>query len=99
VPNLLALQTESFDRLIGNDLWKARLAKAEAAGDTSVPAVSGLAEIFEEISPIEDFQDTMSLSFSAAGRSPVVASFARFTSRRFFRLICGRIAQPGTVVR
>ena len=64
VPNLLALQTESFDRLIGNDLWKARLAKAEAAGDTSVPAVSGLAEIFEEISPIEDFQDTMSLSFS-----------------------------------
>ncbi|MGO2618496.1 DNA-directed RNA polymerase subunit beta [Glutamicibacter ardleyensis] len=64
VPNLLALQTESFDRLIGNDLWKARLAKAEATGDTSVPAVSGLAEIFEEISPIEDFQDTMSLSFS-----------------------------------
>ncbi|HJX79933.1 DNA-directed RNA polymerase subunit beta [Glutamicibacter sp.] len=64
VPNLLALQTESFDRLIGNDLWKARLAKAEAAGDTSVPNVSGLAEIFEEISPIEDFQDTMSLSFS-----------------------------------
>ena len=64
VPNLLALQTESFDRLIGNDLWKARLAKAEATGDTSVPTVSGLAEIFEEISPIEDFQDTMSLSFS-----------------------------------
>ncbi|WP_404286247.1 DNA-directed RNA polymerase subunit beta [Glutamicibacter arilaitensis] len=64
VPNLLALQTESFDRLIGNELWKARLAKAEAAGDTSVPNTSGLAEIFEEISPIEDFQDTMSLSFS-----------------------------------
>ncbi|KSU67247.1 DNA-directed RNA polymerase subunit beta [Arthrobacter sp. NIO-1057] len=64
VPNLLALQTESFDRLVGNQNWVERLAKAEAAGDTSVPKTSGLAEIFEEISPIEDFQDTMSLSFS-----------------------------------
>lgn len=64
VPNLLALQTESFDRLVGNQNWVERLAKAEAAGDFSVPNTSGLAEIFEEISPIEDFQDTMSLSFS-----------------------------------
>ncbi len=64
VPNLLALQTESFDWLIGNERWKNRLAYAQTIGDTSVANVSGLAEIFEEISPIEDFQETMSLSFS-----------------------------------
>ena len=64
VPDLLALQTESFDWLIGNERWQQRVAKAEETGDTSVPRVPGLAEIFEEISPIEDFQGTMSLSFS-----------------------------------
>ena len=64
VPNLLAIQTDSFDRLVGNAGWLARLEAAEAAGDTSVPRKSGLAEIFEEISPIKDFQETMQLSFS-----------------------------------
>ena len=33
VPNLLALQTESFDRLVGNERWVERLTKAEAAGE------------------------------------------------------------------
>ena len=64
VPNLLAIQTDSFDRLVGNERWAERLEKAQAAGDTSVPVQSGLAEIFEEISPIRDFQETMQLSFS-----------------------------------
>ena len=64
VPNLLAIQTDSFDRLVGNERWLERLESAQAAGDTSVPAKSGLAEIFEEISPIRDFQETMQLSFS-----------------------------------
>ncbi|MDN6170380.1 MAG: DNA-directed RNA polymerase subunit beta, partial [Micrococcaceae bacterium] len=64
VPNLLALQVESFDWLVGNDNWKTRLETARAEGITSVADTSGLAEIFEEISPIEDFQGTMSLSFS-----------------------------------
>ena len=64
VPNLLALQTDSFDRLVGNERWAQRVAEAEKTGDTSVSTVSGLTEIFEEISPIEDFQGTMSLSFS-----------------------------------
>ncbi|MFC4566035.1 DNA-directed RNA polymerase subunit beta, partial [Nocardiopsis mangrovi] len=63
VPDLLALQTESFDRLLGNDAWKARVDDARAAGRKDVPAQSGLEEIFEEISPIEDFSGTMSLSF------------------------------------
>ena len=64
VPNLLALQTDSFDRLIGNERWAQRVVEAAETGDTSVSTVAGLAEIFEEISPIEDFQGTMSLSFS-----------------------------------
>ncbi|MEU3846211.1 DNA-directed RNA polymerase subunit beta [Micrococcus terreus] len=64
VPDLLALQTESFDRLIGNERWAARVAHAQEIGDDSVAVSSGLADIFEEISPIEDFQGTMSLSFT-----------------------------------
>ncbi len=57
VPNLLALQTDSFDWLVGNEAWRARV-----SGD----AVSrgGLEDILLEISPIEDFSGSMSLSFS-----------------------------------
>jgi DNA-directed RNA polymerase subunit beta len=62
VPELLALQTDSFDWLIGSDAWKDRVAAAQAAGQ-DVSSKSGLEEIFEEISPIEDFSETMSLSF------------------------------------
>jgi len=62
VPELLALQTDSFDWLIGSDAWKVRVASAQAAGQ-DVSTRSGLEEIFEEISPIEDFSETMSLSF------------------------------------
>jgi len=64
VPDLLALQTESFEWLIGSDVWKARLAEAEAAGRTDLASKSGLEEIFEEISPIEDTNGTMQLSFA-----------------------------------
>ncbi|MET1043934.1 MAG: DNA-directed RNA polymerase subunit beta, partial [Microbacteriaceae bacterium] len=61
VPDLLALQTESFDWLVGNDAWKARAAEAGATGDD---LKTGLDEIFEEISPIEDLGETMQLSFT-----------------------------------
>ncbi|MGB2935168.1 MAG: DNA-directed RNA polymerase subunit beta, partial [Nostocoides sp.] len=63
VPDLLALQTESFDWLLGNERWQARVAAALEAGRKDVPDRSGLEEIFEEISPIEDFSGSMSLSF------------------------------------
>ena len=63
VPNLLALQVESVDWLLGNDLWRARLAETNNTNRGELPTKSGLEEIFEEISPIEDFQGTMSLSF------------------------------------
>ncbi|MCY7413093.1 MAG: DNA-directed RNA polymerase subunit beta, partial [Salinibacterium sp.] len=64
VPDLLALQTESFDWLVGNDDWRARLDVGLAAGRTDLPSRSGLDEIFEEISPIEDLGETMQLSFT-----------------------------------
>ena len=64
VPDLLALQTESFDWLVGNDAWRQRLEEAKAEGRTDVPEQSGLEEIFEEISPIEDLSETMQLSFT-----------------------------------
>ncbi|MCD1146475.1 DNA-directed RNA polymerase subunit beta [Kocuria sp. LUK] len=64
VPNLLALQTDSFDRLVGNERWQGRVQAALDAGEQGIATTSGLADIFEEISPIEDFQGTMSLSFS-----------------------------------
>ena len=54
VPDLLALQTASFDWLLGGDDWKARVAAQVEAGNTEIPQVSGLPEIFEETSPIED---------------------------------------------
>ncbi|NYF97647.1 DNA-directed RNA polymerase subunit beta [Janibacter cremeus] len=63
VPDLLALQTESFDWLLGNEKWQERVAEAIEAGRRDVPERSGLEEIFEEISPIEDFSGSMSLSF------------------------------------
>jgi DNA-directed RNA polymerase subunit beta len=67
VPDLLAIQTQSFSWLVGNEDWQAR-----SAGDPY--ARSGLAEILEEISPIEDFSGTMSLSFSSPRFDEVKAS-------------------------
>ncbi|MGH3660229.1 MAG: DNA-directed RNA polymerase subunit beta, partial [Micromonosporaceae bacterium] len=57
VPNLLAIQTESFDWLVGNEGWRTRVAD-------DPDSRCGLDEILHEISPIEDFSGTMSLSFS-----------------------------------
>ncbi len=55
VPDLLALQTDSFDWLVGAPDWRERIEEG---------TLSGLAEILAEISPIEDFSGSMSLSFS-----------------------------------
>ncbi|MFM1953671.1 MAG: hypothetical protein RL187_880, partial [Actinomycetota bacterium] len=64
VPDLLALQTESFEWLVGSPVWKKRVAEAKAQGLPVVSERSGLQEIFEEISPIEDTSETMQLSFA-----------------------------------
>ena len=60
IPDLLSLQTESFDWLVGAPAWR------EIAGPD---ARTGLHEVFEEISPIEDSSNAaqdakMGLSFS-----------------------------------
>ena len=62
VPKLLSLQTDSFDWLIGNEAWDRAVERRRGEGE-DVSSKSGLQEIFEEISPIEDFSETMSLSF------------------------------------
>ena len=54
-PDLLGLQTESFNWLIGSPSWRAGAGPDEK---------SGLEEIFEEVSPIENSANTMKLSFS-----------------------------------
>ncbi|WP_414685310.1 DNA-directed RNA polymerase subunit beta [Mycobacterium sp.] len=59
VPGLLDVQTESFEWLIGSDRWREI---ATARGD--VNPVGGLEEVLSELSPIEDFSGSMSLSFS-----------------------------------
>jgi DNA-directed RNA polymerase subunit beta len=45
LPDLLSLQTESFEQLIGGPAWRAKEGNK---------AKTGLDEVFEEISPIED---------------------------------------------
>ncbi len=82
VPNLLALQTESFDWLVGNQVWKDRVAAAQAQG-IDVPAASGLEEIFEEISPIEDFSGSMSLTFRDHRFEPAKYSIDECKERDF----------------
>ena len=64
VPDLLGVQTDSFDWLIGNERWQARVTDDENNGTFTVPHSSGLDEVFNEISPIENFAQTMSLTFS-----------------------------------
>jgi len=81
VPNLLALQVESVDWLLGNDLWRARLAESTNTNRGELPSKSGLEEIFEEISPIEDFQGTMSLSFRDHRFEPPKYSIAECKER------------------
>jgi len=59
VPDLLDLQIQSFEWLVGNPAWFQRRIDA---GDEA--PIGGLDEVLAEISPIEDFSGSMSLSFS-----------------------------------
>jgi DNA-directed RNA polymerase subunit beta len=77
------LQVESFDWLLGNDVWKARVDVATKAGRDDVNLSSGLEEIFEEISPIEDFSGTMSLSFRDHRFEPAKNSIEECKERDF----------------
>ncbi|MDQ1248786.1 MAG: DNA-directed polymerase subunit beta, partial [Actinomycetota bacterium] len=63
VPDLLQLQRQSFDWLLGNPAWQDRVADALDHGRDDVPTTSGLEEIFSEIGAIADNRDSMTLSF------------------------------------
>ena len=69
VPGLLDVQTDSFEWLVGAQSWRDR---AAARGDSSVSG--GLEDILTELSPIEDFSGSMSLSFSDPRFDEVKAS-------------------------
>lgn len=59
VPGLLDVQTDSFEWLIDSPRWR-----ESAAERGDVNPVGGLEEVLYELSPIEDFSGSMSLSFS-----------------------------------
>ena len=61
VPGLLDLQRESFAWLIGTPEWRAR--RQEELGEDA-RVTSGLEDILEELSPIEDYSQKMSLTLS-----------------------------------
>ncbi|MFI9507926.1 DNA-directed RNA polymerase subunit beta [Nocardia sp. NPDC052566] len=69
VPGLLDIQTDSFEWLIGAPQARER---AAARGDGN--PLGGLEEVLEELSPIEDFSGSMSLSFSDPRFEEVKAS-------------------------
>ncbi|MEJ5997630.1 DNA-directed RNA polymerase subunit beta [Corynebacterium sp. H130] len=61
VPGLLDLQLESFAWLIGTPEWRARMQEEVGEGQR---VTSGLEDILEELSPIQDYSGNMSLSLS-----------------------------------
>ncbi|WP_083987673.1 DNA-directed RNA polymerase subunit beta [Corynebacterium mustelae] len=61
VPGLLDIQLESFAWLIGSPEWRAR---RQAELGEGVRVTSGLEDILEELSPIQDYSGNMSLSLS-----------------------------------
>ncbi|MEZ2121712.1 MULTISPECIES: DNA-directed RNA polymerase subunit beta [unclassified Corynebacterium] len=61
VPGLLDLQLESFAWLIGTPEWRER---TQAAMPEGTRVSSGLEDILEELSPIQDYSGNMSLSLS-----------------------------------
>ncbi|MGO1912773.1 MAG: hypothetical protein ACTH02_13265, partial [Corynebacterium sp.] len=61
VPGLLDIQRDSFAWLVGTPQWRAR--KQAEAGE-GVRITSGLEDILEELSPVEDYSENMSLTLS-----------------------------------
>ncbi len=69
VPDLLDLQTDSFEWLIGAPAWRER---AASRGESATSG--GLEDVLTELSPIEDFSGSMSLSFTDPRFDEVKAS-------------------------
>ncbi|MGH3951189.1 MAG: DNA-directed RNA polymerase subunit beta, partial [Pseudonocardiaceae bacterium] len=69
LPDLLDVQIKSFEWFTGDDAWFER-----RVNDGDEDPVGGLAEVLNEISPIEDFSGSMSLSFADPRFDEVKAS-------------------------
>jgi DNA-directed RNA polymerase subunit beta len=61
VPGLLDVQRESFAWLVGTPEWRAR---RQAQAEEGTRVTSGLEDILEELSPVEDYSENMSLTLS-----------------------------------
>lgn len=61
VPGLLDVQRESFAWLVGTPSWRAR---RQAQAEEGTRVTSGLEDILDELSPIEDYSENMSLTLS-----------------------------------
>jgi DNA-directed RNA polymerase subunit beta len=61
IPGLLDVQRDSFAWLVGTPEWRAR---QQAEAGEGVRITSGLEEILEELSPVEDYSENMSLTLS-----------------------------------
>ena len=72
VPDLLGLQTSSYGWLIGSDEWRENAAPGEK---------SGLEEIFDEVSPIQNTAETMGLVLSNPHLEGEKASIAECKDR------------------
>ncbi|MDN6740359.1 MAG: DNA-directed RNA polymerase subunit beta, partial [Corynebacterium casei] len=68
VPGLLDLQLESFSWLIGTPEWRERQQEERGA---EARISSGLEDILDELSPIQDYSGNMSLSLSEPRFEPV----------------------------
>ncbi|GAA3537759.1 DNA-directed RNA polymerase subunit beta [Amycolatopsis ultiminotia] len=68
-PNLLDVQIQSFQWFTGDEAWYERRVE-----DGEENPIGGLEEVLNEISPIEDFSGSMSLSFSDPRFDEVKAS-------------------------
>ena len=61
VPGLLDVQLESFAWLVGTSEWREN---EQASRGDDARVTSGIEDILEEISPIEDYSGNMSLTLS-----------------------------------
>ncbi|MDR1448105.1 MAG: DNA-directed RNA polymerase subunit beta [Candidatus Ancillula sp.] len=80
LPDLLAVQLESFDWFIGNDAYKERLKKCDKNGINKetgmrIQPISGIREVFDEFSPLEATQGT-----GANKKSKIALHFGNITA-------------------
>jgi hypothetical protein len=84
VPNLLALQTESFDWLVGNEAWRARVSGQPDSH-------SGLAEILGELSRPDSATRARQASLPTSQSKDSVCSARRFGTSSGSRILAKEV--------